>query len=89
MNKIEDLKSYRIKEYKGEFTIQVYVFEPIKWFRVKQSKWHDCDFYGNAMNNGRVVFGKLPSFNTLQEALNKIKEFDPNPEPRIKYHYPE
>lgn len=80
-------KNYRIKEFAGEFTIQIQYtrFTGILWWKKVISTWRNCNIYGNVFVRIEYLPNvlKLESFETLTKARFKIKQFREG----VTYHY--
>lgn len=89
-----DEKEYRVKEIRGNFIIEVKgveekttgflwwrkVNKEIRWYRAGENGGRTFFFF-----HPRIVNHALPPYKTIEEAKQKIKEFNAKP----IYHYVE
>lgn len=77
---------FRVKEFAGDFTIQRRYIETkgILWWKRAVERWIDVDIFGRGcvfvpLSHGLSINTykiKLNSFDTLEKAQDKIKEFE-------------
>lgn len=96
---MKNYTKYRIQEYRGVFTIQIYTYEEhgMLWWKRKVWDWYDTNLRGSRRMS-HIMFGShssnymvdrivdpIKTFSTLKEAKRQIEEWESD----VIYHYKE
>jgi len=76
----ENIK-YRIKEYCGEFSIQIYAYEEkgILWWKRKEWSWSRTNAWGGVWQPWPICQPFSKTFKSLEKAQQQIKDWQSDP----------
>ena len=79
------MNKYRIEEYCGKFSIQIYSFEQtgILWWKRKIWDWYSTNAWGGVWQSYPICEPHSKTYNSLEEAQQRIEKWNNKP----VYHY--
>jgi hypothetical protein len=75
------MAQYRVVEYCGTFTIQIYAYEVkgFLWWRRKVWDWEPVNYRGSVRQVWPTLDPRAPNFNSLEAAKQQIKDWNTDP----------